>query len=167
MKTLGGLGGNFLNSNSIKLINFLIFCFYVLALLYLYFIRFNNSMLGEIVKTNPDISLINLIPFKNISRYFVERNFMAISYNITFPFLLWLPLGYFVCSLNVKMSISKKILLAFIFSLLIYIVRLILGFGVFDVDKLIIVNISLFLSIAVTLTIKKLMASSLNFNIKN
>ncbi len=125
-----------------------IFISYIVFLIYIYFWPFNFSYVKVIYNysNSYSIEMFNLIPFKNIIMYLQNKeniNSNIVIYNLLYPIIIWIPFGL---TINIipffeKCMLIKKVAIFSFFLIMLFLLRVILLFGFFDVDKIILSNI--------------------------
>lgn len=120
----------------------LIFILYILVLIYIVLLKNGDSLVFEFMKKqsiSEKLSHAQIIPFLTIK----ELIFEPISYSISIKNLLgniiiFSPLGFLLPIIFSNLNKIKKILpIVFISSLIIELIQLFTGFGIFDIDDLI------------------------------
>ena len=120
----------------IRWLGVLLFILYILLLVY--FLLFSEEY-GRTV-TEERLYRYNLVPFEEIRRFIIYRNYVSIEaflLNLFGNLLVFFPIGFLVPIWRLeKTGCIRIIIYAFLFSLCIETLQLITKVGVFDVDDL-------------------------------
>ena len=121
---------------------FILYLGFVFAIYYIisYYILENKIIIDLFYKNNGLLSLFNLIPFRNILNYIINNNAFntkIIIYNLLYPILLYIPIGYFVQRLFGELYFVKNMLVFVLCNIIFMLVRALFLIGFCDIDKII------------------------------
>ena len=101
---------------------------------------FSKNYIGRVVRC------INLLPFTSIvhwiKAYFNETiNTNIICYNLFTPILAAIPFGFFHYAISKNRCFSKSLLMFIVIISIVFVVRLLITIGYYDIDKVILCSI--------------------------